>query len=61
MTVAEHIEIISFAYDTEFPPDVAEGLPLIAARQRRRTQAPPVKRAVRSCVRMAHVVAPRKR
>ena len=60
MTVSEHIEQNSFAYDAQFPPDVAEGLPLSAARRTRRPEAPPVKRALQSCARMAHVVARKK-
>jgi hypothetical protein len=60
MTVSEHIEQNSFCYDPQFPPDVAEGLPLISARRTRRPEAPPMKRALQSCVRMAHVVSRKK-
>ena len=49
MTVSERIESQSFAYDQQFPPDVAEGLPLSSACHRR--QAQPLKRALRSCKR----------
>lgn len=60
MTVSEHIELNSFAYDPQFPPDVAAGLPLAVARRSRRPEAPPVKRALRGCARMAHVVSRKK-
>jgi hypothetical protein len=46
MTVSERIEIHSFAYDAEFPPDVAAGLPLSAA-CRHSTSQPPLKRVLR--------------
>jgi hypothetical protein len=49
MTVNERIETQSFAYDEQFPPDVAEGLPLSSACHRRETQHAPLKRALRSC------------
>jgi hypothetical protein len=53
MTVSERIESKSFAYDEQFPPDVAEGLLLTtAARRRRAAQRPPVKRALMVCVRL---------
>ena len=31
MTTSERIELQSFCYDPDFPPDVAEGLPLASA------------------------------
>jgi hypothetical protein len=46
MTVSERIETQSFAYDPEFPPDVAAGLPLTTACRPR--PAKPLKRALRS-------------
>ena len=49
MTVSERLESQSFAYDPQFPPDVAPGLPLIAARRPCTTHAAPVKRALRTC------------
>jgi hypothetical protein len=49
MTVNERIETQSFAYDEQFPPDVAEGLPLSSACHRRETQHAPLKRALHSC------------
>jgi hypothetical protein len=62
MTVTEHIEQNSFAYCDEFPPSLAEGLPLSAALHMRPVpQAPPMKRALRSCVRMAYAVTAHKR
>ena len=53
MTVSERIETQSFAYDEQFPPDVAEGLPLSTVARRRRTGQPaPVKRALTVWVRV---------
>lgn len=52
MTVSERIQLQSFAYDPEFPPDVAAGLPLRAAAARPPCAQPPrVKRALRASVR----------
>jgi hypothetical protein len=48
MTVSERIQSQSFAYDAQFPPDVAEGLPLSAC-PRPPAQPPAVKRALRTC------------
>jgi hypothetical protein len=59
MTVSDRIEQQGFAYDTQFPPDVAEGLPLTAICKRR--QRAPFKRALRSCARMASVVSRKQR
>ena len=56
MTVPERIESQSFCYDAQFPPDVAEGLPLSAARPRRPVQPTPFKRVIRSCARAAGAV-----
>lgn len=52
MTVSEHLERNSFAYDPQFPPDVAAGLPLAAARRARPAHEPAVKRALRACTRV---------
>ena len=52
MTVNERIETQSFAYDAQFPPDVAEGLPLSVAMQRRPQQQPAYKRALRVAARV---------
>ena len=49
MTLHEHIEQNSFAYCDELPPDVAEGLPLTAARRDRPRSQPALKRALRHC------------
>jgi hypothetical protein len=49
MTVSERIETQSFAYDPEFPPDIAAGLPLSVACRHR--PASPLKRALRNCKR----------
>jgi hypothetical protein len=51
MTVSERLETQSFCYDEQFPPDVAEGLPLSSACHRRQTQPAPLKRALRTCKR----------
>jgi hypothetical protein len=51
MTVNEHIDENSFAYDAQFPPDVAEGLPLTAARPPCEAQPPAIRRALRACAR----------
>jgi hypothetical protein len=59
MTVNERIEQSSFAYDAQFPPDVAEGLPLSAAARRRRANARPFRRALRNCARAASTVGRR--
>jgi hypothetical protein len=50
MTLSERLESQSFAYDRDFPPDVAAGLPLSSACQRAPHQ-PPLKRALRVCKR----------
>jgi hypothetical protein len=52
MTVSEHLDRNSFAYDAQFPPDVAAGLPLAAARRARPGQQPPMKRAMRAWTRV---------
>jgi hypothetical protein len=49
MTLHEHIEQTSFAYCDELPPDVAEGLPLSAARGKREQQPSMAKRAFGAC------------
>jgi hypothetical protein len=50
MTLHEHIEQKSFAYCDELPPDVAEGLPLSAARGGKREPQPSVaRRALGAC------------
>ena len=56
MTVSERIETQSFAYDPQFPPDIAAGLPLTVAC--RHAHRGPVKRALRTCKR---AFVPRKR
>jgi hypothetical protein len=49
MTVSEHLEQTSFAYDPQFPPDVAAGQPLAMARRSRPAHQPAAKRAWRAC------------
>ena len=50
VSLSERIESQSFAYDRDFPPDVAAGLPLSSACHRSAHQ-PPLKRALRVCKR----------
>jgi hypothetical protein len=52
MTTTEHLEHNSFAYCDELPPDVAEGLPLTAARRRREVEHAPISRVVRTWVKV---------
>ena len=52
MTLSEHLDRNSFAYDAQFPPDVAAGQPLTAALKARPVAAPPIKRALRACSRV---------
>jgi hypothetical protein len=51
MTVNEQIDSQSFAYDPQFPPDVAAGLPLSAAARPPRDSRAALKRAVQACTR----------
>ena len=60
MTTGDRIEEHSFCYDPDFPPDVAEGLPLTAAKPEPRDAAP-VRRALRACGSVAVAVARRGR
>jgi len=53
VTTTERIERNSFAYDAEFPPDVAEGLPLRSACRKRPERTSPLKRAMQGCARLA--------
>jgi len=52
MTLHEHIEQTSFAYCDELPPDVAEGLPLTAARGKHEKPPSVAKRALGACRRV---------
>src|SRR3954453_15969354 len=50
MTTTERLEEQSFCYDPDFPPDVAEGMPLaraVAAKQHAEPRA--VRRALKPC------------
>jgi hypothetical protein len=49
MTTSDRIEQQSFCYDPDFPPDVAEGEPLVAATGPRPPTVAPVRRALRAC------------
>jgi hypothetical protein len=62
MTTNERIEEHSFCYDPDFPPDVAEGLPLSTVAK---PVAPPpaesLRRALRACGSAATAIAKRGR
>ena len=60
VTLGDRIEEQSFCYDPDFPPDVAEGLPLSAAK-RGAPQVDPFRRALRACGAAAAAVARRGR
>jgi hypothetical protein len=49
MSTAERIEEQSFCYDPDFPPDVAEGMPLTSAVLKPDEEPPAVRRALRAC------------
>ena len=49
MTTTERLEEQSFCYDPDFPPDVAEGMPLTSAVVKPDAQAPAVRRALKAC------------
>jgi hypothetical protein len=49
MTTTERLEKHSFCYDPDFPPDVAEGLPLVSAVAKPPAEPPPVRRVLRAC------------
>ena len=59
VTISEHIERNSFAYDAQFPPDVAEGQPLRSACRKRPGRTSPVKRALHGCARLVSVAGRR--
>jgi hypothetical protein len=48
MTTGDRIEEQSFCYDPDFPPDVAEGMPLVAAVTKPDAEPPRVRRALRA-------------
>jgi hypothetical protein len=52
VTVGEHIERNSFAYDADFPPDVAEGEPLRSVCRKRPVRPSAVRRALHGCARL---------
>jgi hypothetical protein len=49
MTTTERLEEQSFCYDPDFPPDVAEGMPLASAVVKPDAEPPAVRRALRAC------------
>jgi|tagenome__1003787_1003787.scaffolds.fasta_scaffold20656398_2 hypothetical protein len=52
MTVSERIETQSFAYDAQFPPDVAAGMPLASLRRGSQSHPSAYRRALRVCARV---------
>lgn len=60
MTLNERIESNSFCYDPEFPPDVAEGLPLSSAKRGPQHRPAALRRAARSCAHLAAVLVRRR-
>jgi hypothetical protein len=49
MTTTERLEELSFCYDPDFPPDVAEGMPLVSVAAKP-VEPRPVRRVLRACV-----------
>jgi hypothetical protein len=49
MTTSERLEEHSFCYDPDFPPDVAEGMPLASAAVKPDAEPPAVRRALKAC------------
>jgi hypothetical protein len=49
MSTIERIEEQSFCYDPDFPPDVAEGMPLVSPAAKPNVEPPRVRRALRAC------------
>ena len=60
MTTSERIEKHSFCYDPDFPPDIAEGLPLVAPKPDARSDTP-MRRALRACGSAAAALTKRNR
>jgi hypothetical protein len=50
MNTTERLEEQSFCYDPDFPPDVAEGMPLASAVAKPEAEPAAVRRALRACV-----------
>jgi hypothetical protein len=48
MTTGDRIEEQNFCYDPDFPPDVAEGMPLVAAVPKPDSEPARVRRALRA-------------
>ena len=50
MTTPERLEEQSFCYDPDFPPDVAEGMPLASVVAAKRDEEPAaVRKALKAC------------
>jgi hypothetical protein len=49
MSTTERLEEQSFCYDPDFPPDVAEGMPLTSAVAKPEADPPRVRRALKAC------------
>jgi hypothetical protein len=61
VTTGDRIEEQSFCYDPDFPPDVAEGLPLSSATKNAPPHAAPLRRALRAAGNAAAALARRGR
>ncbi|MEA2440262.1 MAG: hypothetical protein QOH76_1686 [Thermoleophilaceae bacterium] len=61
MTTSERIEEQSFCYDPDFPPDVAEGLPLSSVKPASPQDDGATRRALRACGNAAASLARRGR
>jgi hypothetical protein len=61
MTTTERIEEQSFCYDPDFPPDVAEGLPLSSVKESSPQEDGATRRALRACGEAAAALARRGR
>jgi hypothetical protein len=48
VSTSDRIEEQSFCYDPDFPPDVAEGMPLVAAVAKPEAKPPAVRRVLRA-------------
>jgi hypothetical protein len=49
MSTTERLEEQSFCYDPDFPPDVAEGMPLTSAVAKPAAEPAAVRRALKAC------------
>ena len=49
MSTGDRIEELGFCYDPDFPPDVAEGMPLASAAAKPDEEPPALRRALKAC------------